>query len=262
MRKNQSIKNNIAEATNGLAKTAVNGLLWWLYLVGASIGKSRTSRGVYEMFREADEALRDCNYEHFQQLLHQLQKQHLIAKRRKRTEVELSITKLGRERLSEFLPTYKKTRPWDGYVYIISYDIPESSKTVRDQFRQYLVKIGCAKLQASVWMTPHAPQDLVNDFATKHHVEGAILVSKLDKYGMIGDETLSEVMVRIYCLDDINKQYEDFLLIGKQKSISVFQSVVLYESILRDDPQLPFELLPSWWMGEDAHHIYQFFLVK
>ncbi len=262
MEKHESIKKYIGEATNGLAKTAVNGLLWWLYLTGASIGKSRTSRGAYEMFREADVSLRDCNYDHFQQLLSQLKRQRFITKRRKRTAVELSITKLGRERLKEFLPTYKTNRTWDGFVYLISYDIPEASKRVRDQFRQYLVQIGCAKLQASVWITPYTPKDLVNDFAEEHHVEGTILVSKLDKQGMISDETLSEVIVRIYNLNELNIRYEEFLHNAKNKKLSFFQKSVLYQSVLRDDPQLPFELLPSWWKGEDAYHLYQSLLVK
>lgn len=262
MEKHESIKKYIGEATNGLAKTAVNGLLWWLYLTGASIGKSRTSRGAYEMFREADVSLRDCNYDHFQNLLAHLRRKKFISQRRKRTTIELSITKLGRERLKEFLPTYKKVRPWDGCMYLISYDIPEASKRVRDQFRQYLVRIGCAKLQASVWITPYAPHDVVNDFATEYHVEGTILVSKLDKHGMIGDETLNEVMVRIYYLSEISERYEKFLHAGKQKGLSVFQGVVWYQSILHDDPQLPFELLPTWWKGEDAYRVYQSFLVK
>ena len=94
-------------------------MLWWIFLTGASIGKSKTSRGVYEMFREADEVLGGCNYDHFQQLLHQLRKKGLIAQRRKRTAIELAITAFGKERLKEVLPVYKKNRPWDGFVYLI-----------------------------------------------------------------------------------------------------------------------------------------------
>jgi len=262
MKKYESIKTQISEATNGVVKTAVNGLLWWLYLTGASIGKSNTSRGIYNMFREADESLRDLNYEHFQQLVSELQRQQFIAKRRKRTAIEVSITKLGRERLKEFLPTYKTVRPWDGFVYLISYDIPEVSKKIRDQFRKYLVQIGCAKLQASVWITPYTPRDLVNDFAKAHHVEGTILVSKLDKEGLIGDETFSEVIVRIYNLHKLQERYEEFLYQVKTKKAPFFQKVVLYQSILGDDPQLPFELLPSWWNGDDAYRTYQSLSVK
>ncbi len=257
-----STKKLVHEVTNGVAKTAMNGLLWWLYLMGASIGKSHTSRGVYEMFREADASLRDYNYEHFQRTLIRLQQQHLITKRRKRTAIEVSVTELGRKRLKEFIPSYKTVRPWDGYAYLISYDIPEASKRIRDQFRQYLVQIGCAKLQASVWITPYTPRDLVNDFAEEHHVEGTILVSKLDKKGMIGDETFGEVIVRIYNLHALQERYEEFLHRVRTKNLSFFQKIVLYQSILRDDPQLPFELLPSWWNGEDAYRAYQLLPVK
>lgn len=256
MKQTVSTKKIVYEVTNGVAKTATNGVLWWLYLMGASIGKSNTSRGVYEMFREADETLRDCNYEHFQRMLIRLRQQHLIAKRRKRTAIEVSITELGRKRLKEFISSYKTVRPWDGYVYLISYDIPESSKPVRDKFRQYLVKIGCAKLQASVWITPYTPRDLVNDFAKEHSVEGTILVSKLDKGGMIGDETLGEVIVRIYNLHQLHERYEEFLHQGRTKKLSFFQKAVLYQSILQDDPQLPFELLPSWWNGDRAYQLF------
>lgn len=256
MKNTVTAKKLLYEVTNGVAKTAMDGLLWWVYLVGASIGKSHTSRGAYEMFREADEALRDCNYEHFQQMVYQLQRNRFIAKRRKRTEIELSITTLGKERLKEFLPSYKTIRPWDGYVYLISYDIPESSKHIRDLFRLYLRQIGCAKLQASVWITPYTPRDLVNDFAEEHHVEGTILVSKLDKKGMIGDETLGEVIVRIYNLHALQERYEEFLHYARRKQLSFFQKAVLYQSILQYDPQLPFELLPSWWNGDRAYQLF------
>ena len=254
-----STKEIIVRATNELAKTAVNGVLWWIFLTGASIGKSKTSRGVYEMFREADEVLGGCNYDHFQQLLHQLRKKGLIAQRRKRTTIELAITAFGKERLKEVLPVYKKNRPWDGFVYLISYDIPEKSKRVRDQLREHLQHIGCAKLQASVWITPYAPQDLINAFAQTHQIDGMILVSKLDKHGLIGDETLSEIIIRLYRLQEIHERYKEWLTV---KRGSIFQRAVTFQLILRDDPQLPFALLPSWWKGDEAHRVYSSIIVK
>ena len=251
------LKRTLNLATNGITKSVVNGLLWWFYVTGASFGKSPTSRGVYQMFREADEALAECNYDHFRQAIQYLQRQKLIAKRRIRTEAELAITEFGKQRLNEFLPVYHDNRPWDGFVYLISYDIPEKEKQKRDLLREYLKRISCAKLQASVWITPYTPRDLVDVFTHDHAIEGTVLVSKLDKHGFVGDETLSEMMVRLYCLKELNEQYEAYISIVRKKTKTQFQLAVQYQTILGKDPQLPFEILPDWWAGDQAHQEYQ-----
>lgn len=56
-----------------------------------------------------------------------------------------------------------------------------------------------------------------------------------------------------YGLAELNRRYEDFLAQEARGSLPLAQATFLYLSILKDDPQLPFELLPDWWAGERAN---------
>lgn len=249
-------KDILLQATEGLAGTAINGVLWWLYMSGASFGKSKTSRGAYQAFREADKALEEFNYENFKQILKGLQNSGLIERRIHYSNLEITITQLGKERIHSLFPQYQKDRPWDGYLYLVSYDIPETKHASRNLLRQYLKQVGCALLQESLWVTPYNPRKLLNEFMQMHNIEGTILISKLGHDGAIGEETLAVLVERIYKLQEINDKYQSFLDDARQKQFSQFQLVVKYQGILKDDPQLPFALLPSWWVGEKANKVY------
>lgn len=43
----------------------------------------------------------------------------------------------------------------------------------------------------------------------------------------------------------------------KQKKLTGVQLIINYLSILKKDPQLPFELIPDGWWGEVAYDIYK-----
>ncbi|MBU1327354.1 hypothetical protein KKB64_02245 [Patescibacteria group bacterium] len=244
-------------ATEGLVRSAVNGVLWWMYLVGASIGKSPTSAGAYRMFREADKALEEFHYETFKQVLVTLRKQKFIVQKQKKTLLDIEITEAGKKRLGSLLPSYQKKRQWDGYIYLISYDIPEKTRNSRDLLREYLRRIGCGLLQESVWLTSYNPQGILDEFMQDHHITGTVLVSKLDKEGTLGDRNFINLLVRVYKLDALNRRYQEFIDEAVKKRRTLFQLAVMYKLILRDDPQLPFSLLPNGWLGEKAHEMYQ-----
>lgn len=246
-------KQIVLEATDGLLGSAVNTVLFWLYLTGASFGKSKTSYGAHQMFREAHEALRDFNYESFKQIIKNLQKHGFIQKPKRYSAFEITITKLGKERLDSLLSTYQPDRPWDGYVYLISYDIPENKHRSRDLLREYLRRLGCALLQESLWITPYNPRKLIDEFTGEHGIDGTILISRLGHDGAVGLESFEQLLERVYGLRKLNERYEEFLKEARTRSFQPFQLVVRYQSILKDDPQLPFALLPSWWKGDEAY---------
>ena len=152
----------IYEVTDTLIGSAVNGVLYWLYTVGASVGKSKTSYGTYQMFREADEALRDFNYESFKHIIATLRRQGCISKNKTYSKLAVIITQKGKELFRFIVPMYQQNRPWDGYLYLISYDIPEKRHQSRNLLREYLKRHGCALLQESLWLTPYNPQQILN----------------------------------------------------------------------------------------------------
>lgn len=250
-------KEIIVKATDGLVGSAVNGVLWWLYWYGASFGKTKTSYGAYLAFREADEALKDFNYESFKQILSILRRRQLIRKKKTYSGMELEITSAGKKRIRSEFPIYEVKRPWDGYLYLVSYDVPEPKHILRDLLRRHLKTIGCALLQESLWLTPYNPRKLLDEFIEEHGIQGTILVSKLGKDGAVGEEGLTQLLERVYGLKTLNDRYRDFLdQWSSSKKPALWSLRVAYERILHDDSQLPFTLLPEDWLGDKAYHLY------
>ncbi len=61
---------------------------------------------------------------------------------------------------------------------------------------------------------------------------------------------------KVYKLDSLNERYEKFLARAKVNPANPWLKLE-YLAILRDDPQLPFELLPSNWKGKEANSVYE-----
>ena len=172
---------------------------------------------------------------------------------------EPEITKAGIKRYKSLFPVYDRERTWDKKVYLITYDIPEAKRINRDKLRDFLQKIGCGKLQDSVWLTCYNPKKLVKGFVEHFDIEGSVIVSDIGKDGNIGEEDLQGLVKQVYKLDELNEKYQDFIFKIKDKKISPHQIGFVYNSILLDDPQVPFELLPDDWMGEKAYKIFLHF---
>jgi len=55
----------------------------------------------------------------------------------------------------------KKPKKWDGLWTIVSYDILDKKKTIRDSLRFQLKRIGFIQLQKSVWVFPYDCPELI-----------------------------------------------------------------------------------------------------
>jgi len=76
----------------------------------------------------------------------------------------LMLTKLGEKELRKIEGSnYSviKPRRWDGKWRILTFDIKENKKSLRDQIRRVLVLIGFVKLQNSVWIFPYDCEDMI-----------------------------------------------------------------------------------------------------
>ncbi|MBI3342564.1 hypothetical protein HY032_00205 [Candidatus Gottesmanbacteria bacterium] len=258
MRK-KHVAQKLLQATEGLIATATDLVLFLTILPFALPGAytagevSRRTQDVLDLVGE------DLNYRTIKNAIAHLVAAGLIVKRSKRNALDLAITKLGRKRIEAIVPMYHEQRPWDGHLYLVSYDVPAKPKRKRDLLREYLRRIGAVLLQESLWLTPYNPRDLVDDFVQMHGIGGSILVSKLGTDGAIGQESLSDLIARIYRLEELNERYEDFLDTygDKHKSQSTFTMATAYLTILKDDPQLPFALEPKEFLGEKAYRLSQ-----
>lgn len=167
------------------------------------------------------------------------------------------LTEEGNRKVDQLVPKYNNKRFSDGRIYMITYDIPQKRNAKRNLLRRYLRSIGCALLQQSVWVTPYNPSKKITAFVDQHKLQGQILVSSLGKEGTIGDMKVSDLMGSLYSLEKLNKRYKKFIVkagLGEEpKHTLVFN----YLSILKDDPQIPFDLLPQGWLGDHAYEVFR-----
>ena len=77
-------------------------------------------------------------------------------------------TKLAEQKLSHY--HIDKPKQWDGKWRIITFDIPERRKRIRDQIRQTLFHIGFVRLQDSVWVYPYNCEDLIALLKADMHI--------------------------------------------------------------------------------------------
>jgi DNA-binding transcriptional regulator PaaX len=248
-------RSQIKEITGGVFGALTDFLLWQIFLVGATVGKSGT-RGVYQAFKEADEMLASVNHRSLAATWNQLTQKKLIIYQKRNNLYYPVITEFGRKRLEERMPVYREKRPWDGRIYLITYDIPEIKHTKRDALRSFLIRIRCKLLQESVWLIPYNPRELIAVFLKDHSVPGTVIISDVGKDGGIGETTVQDLVVRLYSLETLNKRYYDFISQVTKITLPVKSMILKYLSILDDDPQLPFELLPKGWLGDKAYRQY------
>lgn len=254
------IRKKTLEAADEIVGTAVDAALFILYL-GFTATSART---MYEAMNTSDkiESLHQrFNYASLKQAIYVLTRKEFVVRSPKRTHLDISITELGKKRLASFIPTYQTNRPWDGFVYLVSYDIPTKLNYARDLLREHIKRTGGKKLQESLWINPYNPSLLLEEFATEHNVPGTILVSKLGKDGTIGENKLTDMIIRIYDINKLAGHYhnfiEEYVDAPKDKSKTLIHD---YLSILKNDPQLPFELLPKNFPGSRAYDIAKPFL--
>lgn len=247
MMKRKEIINVIGRFSEGLFETVTDVLLLATYLSLTHM----TVRNAYQAVRAGEEAYRmldEINYQTLKKVTYNMITKGLLKRVSKEGREEIAITEFGRKRIEAVIPRYRVNRPWDGHLYLISYDIPTKANKSRNLLREHIRKTGGALLQESLWMNPYNPTRILSDFVTEHDIPGSILISKLGKDGSIGDEKLLDLITRVYHLDDLATRYDAFLHAypkhGADRPIPL-GAAVTYLSILKDDSQLPFPLEPD-----------------
>jgi len=257
MRKSE-LKEKVLDLSCGVLATVID-LILFSILYGFEVGTTgygpvKVARATDKAFEKASELAIDK--ETIKRVIWKASHRHLI-KRRKKRKGFWQITKEGKRRLTSLIPRYDEKRIWDGRLYLVTYDIPEKSRKDRNILREHLKKIGCGMLQISVWLTPYNPTGVLRDFIKEKDLSGAVIVSDIGKDGSVGEEDLDNLISRIYNLDQLNDRYESFIYEVKRGELDKAQIAFRFLSILADDPQLPFELLPYNWQGKKAYELFK-----
>ncbi|OGG31367.1 hypothetical protein A3A63_03275 [Candidatus Gottesmanbacteria bacterium RIFCSPLOWO2_01_FULL_46_9] len=247
----QDLSRLALQAAEGVFSHAVDIALWLtIYMADMSLPQSSSGQ-LWRAGRAADRFLNQVNYNVIKNAILTAKKRGWVKTTRRGALPQ--ITEEGKRRLAVVIPRYDNNRLWDGRMHLVTYDIPEKDKYQRESLRKQLMGIGCGKLQDSVWMTPYNPIDTLRTFIAERDLGGTIIISDLGHDASIGEENFHDLVVRIYKLEDINKRYEAW--IKDVETLQTIDQLALfgYLSILRDDPQLPFDLLPKWWKGDEAY---------
>lgn len=255
--KRSEIKEKVLDVSCGLLATAIDITLFAFFqscnlliegLKGRSVGIA-TSRATEASIDE----VMNCGIdkETVKKTLWKVVHKGLV-KRNSQNKNLLQITNQGLLRLKKILPVYFKERKWDKHLYIITYDIPEKLSGKRQLLRDNLRKMGAGMLQASVWITPYNPKNILREIIEKEDIPGSVIVSDLGEDGNIGEQDIDDLVDKVYELQKINERYLDFIANIRKKKFSKSQAYFSFLSILKEDPQLPFEILPFNWAGDKA----------
>lgn len=193
-----------------------------------------------------------------------LQSSAAYAKQRgylERVRQELKLTEKGRQRLKEQLPAYQSRRPWDNRLHLIIYDVKETSKAKRYQLSRWLAEKRAVKLQKSVWVSVTDLSKELKRARILYQDEGLVLVADLKLGEGIEGEPIKVLVKRWYQLEALNFRYDNFISWCRPRRPLAKEDKWLlkmrYLAILKDDPQLPFELLGKDWLGNKAFQIYK-----
>lgn len=227
-------------------------------IMSSGLTEGYGSRGVYRAAQRADrEFLRIVEGRNFPLVQVKKSLSNLAQKgyiRYPERGADPKITAVGIRRLRSQLPVYDSKRRWEGKMYLVTYDVPEERRGERNLLRKALVRIGCGKLQASVWITPHDPRDMLREFVFENQLTGFLVISEVGSRGMVGGEDFAGLVEKVYRLAELERRYRSFVEKYRRTSLGI-KPVLEFWSILRDDPQLPFELLPADWAGRRAYQI-------
>lgn len=251
------LKNTVQEITGGLLINLSDVLLYSVYLFGSSFGKSNTSRGIYQSFQEADEMLSQFNTKTIINLLKRLHyQQKYIALGKSQGKEIFSITPEGEKRIKDIMPYYKSERDWDGSFFLINFDIPEKNRRTRLMLRKKLKSFGVGMVQESLWITPYDPSCILTPMYPYLSDQRQLIYTKVDQKHLFpySSKDIPALMQQIFHLNELDYRYSRCIFNSvKNKSRNIYE----YLNILKDDPQLPFELEPVGFKAKEAYTLFR-----
>ena len=248
---------DIAKISDGVLAKTVD-----LVLVSIFYGLEFGFGGYGETYKAAENTTNDLseiNYQRLKRGIFYLKKKGFVQSVRESASLP-TITATGKRRLEGIVPRYEEERVWDKRIYLVTYDLPTKQNRQRDRLRNFLKKIGCGLLQESVWLTPYNPKKLLEEFLAESKLESdLVIISSLGKDGTIGELDLIELMEKVYNLSEVNEKYKEFLEETAKGEVSRDKIIFSFLSILKGDPQIPFEILPKDWVGREAYKVFKKF---
>ncbi len=220
--------------------------LLFCYTTVAIASNERSARGAWRAGRMADALLERYHAGTIRSWWSRLRAKGWIGR-------DLRVTAEGQRRLSGLLPRIRWGNAWDGHWYLVSFDIPERMASQRRHLRSVLHRLHFGKLHASLWI---APWDMLGDV---QRAMGALCSDRHVIFGTaerVGTSEARQLANSVWPLQVLNDRYRS-IVDGIRSSragstITPCEYAGAFLAVLRDDPQLPRELLPRPWYGAAA----------
>jgi len=149
---------------------------------------------------------------------------------------------------------------WDGKWRVLSYEIPEKKRELRDRLRRQVSGWGLGPWHRSFWLTPHPI--IENLMELIHGKEEEVYVQAFEADHVVGDR---EVLIeKVWGKAELEKKYRELfktwhLILSQdlEKHEKLKKVSTEYLGLLRQDPGLPKELVGQGWIGFEAFNIYK-----
>lgn len=174
---------------------------------------------------------------------------------------EYRLTEKGFYQLCLEFPFFRYLKDkWDGKWRIISYEIPEAKREIRDRLRREMQGWGLGPWHRSFWLTPHPIIETLKQLVNQREEEKYIQAFCSDH--SFGDQEI--LIEKVWGKSVLEKEYRELfkkwheILSKEGDKLEKFRKIIAdYITILRKDPGLPQELINANWIGFEAHNIFK-----
>lgn len=171
------------------------------------------------------------------------------------------LTEDGYTAISLTFPTFRFLRSkWDGIFRILSYEIPEKKRELRDKLRREVASWGLGPWHRSFWITPHPIIPSLRKLVSDREEE--VYIQAFESTHVFGDqEVLIEKVWSKKTLESkyrtLFKSWHGVLSKDQDKTEKMKQVVSEYVEILKTDPGLPKQLVGENWIGFEAVQLFR-----
>lgn len=189
-----------------------------------------------------------------------------VQKNTKRQQTVYSISSHGVHELNRTLDCIKndESTTWDKRWHLVVFDIPESKRKLRDNFRNFLRENCYGKLTSSVWISPWDKTEEIKRFQKRQNLNDNVFHIRTEA---IEDNYQSMIFARqSWDWKKIEQQYRDFINLAQHElnnlpnnahqRFQAKQLVFRYAEVLKLDPQLPIDITPNGLIWRKARDLY------
>ncbi len=137
-------------------------VLKYLLLTGVVYVAAFSPYFALNLFKNIPKIKKSLSKQKAANIFNYLKRRGLIEIKRKGYDVQIALTKEGKKLAGKYQVDdleIEKPKKWDKKWRLVIFDIPETSRLIRDIFRRKLKEWGFYRIQQSVWITPYPCQE-------------------------------------------------------------------------------------------------------